>query len=236
MSLSISLRIGVLVLFNSGLLFLSSCLAESSMRPITENVEIRYGTQGVLEYMKGDNLFPNTEGSTQFKEMRAQNRYEDIAFAFITNIKDLLKIENPKSDFENVGVTVDQFQMKHVVLQQVFHGIPLWGKKIHIHLNRDNKVYLFQGNSVPTLSEMNIMPVISKNDAVSIAIEDVSKGKGGWDSKKEELVIYYIDRISSPRLAYVITLVKGLAGREFYIIDAATGEILKRVRGIHSGP
>ena len=235
MSLCHSFRIGFLVLCNSGLLFLLSCHAESVMRAITENAEVRYGAHGVLEYMKGDDLLPAPEDPIQFNEMREQNRYEDIAFAFLASIKDLLKSKNPKSDFEYIGVSVDQFQMKHVMLQQVFYGIPLWGKKIYVHLNKGNKVYLSQGNSVPTLSEMNTMPGISKNEAVSHAIEDVSKGKGGWDSKKEELVIYVDDR-SAPRLAYVITLVKGLAGREFYIIDAKKGEVIKRISGIHSVP
>jgi Zn-dependent metalloprotease len=205
------------------------------MRPINDDVKVRYGTHGILEYMKGDDLFPTSEDSGQFHEMLEQNRYEDIALAFLMSIKDLLKIKNPKYEFENIGVKVDQLQMKHVMLQQVFHGIPLWEKKIHVYLNKNNKVYLFQGNSVPTLSEMNTMPVILKDKAVSIVIADVSKGKGGWDSEKEELVIY-IDDSSVPRLAYVITIVRGLEGREFYIIDAAKGEILKRMSGIHTAP
>jgi len=205
------------------------------MRLNTENAETRYGESGVLEYMKGENLTSGIKDSLRLRELQKKDRYEDIACIFLGNIKELLRVEDPLSEFKKISEQVDNLKMKHLTFQQVFKGIPVWHKQVKIHLNKRNEVYLFQGNSVPTPAGVDINPGITVDEAITLAAKGSPKGERGWKPQQHELVVY-VDESLTPRIAYEIGLVKGLEGRETVLVDAVKGAILKRISGIHDIP
>lgn len=215
----------------SCLLFLIKCNPVVFSNPSPDDETMRYNEDGIVEFIKGKNLSSGLDNNPPFRQLKNENRYGDIAYAFLESRKDALKIQNPRSDFKLISESVDKLGLKHIKFQQIYKEIPVWGKEVTVHLNRQNSVYMFQGNSVPTIQDVGTEPRISEQKAAEYAKHEASKEKNGWEVEESKLYVYMV-KGSVPRLTYKITLVKGISDKQHYFVDAFNGEILHEITGI----
>ena len=131
-------------------LLLFGCNAATSSKPSADNETVRYSDDGVVAYFKAKNLSSSLDDDPRFRALRTENRYGDIAYAFLESRKDILKIHDSRAEFKIISESMDHLGMKHIKFQQVYKEIPVWGKELSVHLDSQNNVYLLQGNTVPT--------------------------------------------------------------------------------------
>lgn len=75
----------------------------------------------------------------------------DIAKQFLTENRQLLKLEAPTAELKLLRKHVNKEGQQHIHFQQQHHGVPIWGKQLAIHLDKDTSVYMLNGRYVPTL-------------------------------------------------------------------------------------
>jgi uncharacterized membrane protein YkoI len=68
---------------------------------------------------------------------------------------------------------------------------------------------------------------LTPSEASKIALESVSGDTASWRVQNVSTMVY-VTESREPRLAYGMTLVKGVARRDHYIIDALDGRILEK--------
>ena len=103
-----------------------------------------------------------------------------------------------------------------------------------VHLNQNNDVYLLQGHYEPTMKNAYTTPKLSAQEAAERAIYEAPGGEEGWHAEERKLFIFMVGA-QTPRLAYRITLVRGLMRREYYFVDAGNGKILHKLSGTPRG-
>jgi len=95
--------------------------------------------------------------------------------------------------------------MRHVKMQQVYKGIPVYGGEIYLHA-AENQVGLFNGNPYPTPSGTDVTPLVTQDQAKLTTIRDVAgrtsnyelhageKALLNYSGPAGELIIYPKDR------------------------------------------
>ena len=213
--------------------FVASCFSQNT-RALPESAIIRYAENGTPSYIKGGNLSSQLDDDPQFRVLKKKGLYKDMVYQFLQSWRQLLKIDDPRREFEITIVKIDDLGLKHVEFQQILNGIAIWGCSMSVHLNENNQVYLLQSHYEPTLKNVDTTPKLSAQEAAEMAISEAPGGEGGWRAEEKKLFIFMVGA-QAPRLAYRITLVRGLMRREYYFVDAGNGKILHKLSGTPSG-
>ena len=214
-------------------IFVSSCFSQNT-HALPESAIIRYAENGTPSYIKGANLSSHLDDDPHFCMLKQKGLYRDMVYQFLQSWHKLLKIDDPRREFEITSVKIDDLGLKHVAFQQILNGIAIWGRSLSVHLNENNQVYLLQGHYEPTLKNVDTTPNLSAQEAAERAISEAPDGEGGWRAEERKLFIFMVGA-QTPRLAYRITLVRGLMRREYYFVDARNGKILHKLSGTPSG-
>ena len=226
------LRFNLFVLTLLGFVMIS-CFSRNT-HAIPEGAVIRYAENGTPFYIKGENLSSSLDNDLRFCMLKKEGLYGEMVYQFLLSLDGLLKIDDPHREFEITGVKTDSLRYKHIKLQQVHNGIAVWGRSISVHLNQDNHVYLFQGHYEPTLKNVDTTPKLSAKEAAKRAISEAPDGEGEWGVQERKLFILMVEP-KTPRLAYRITLLRGVMHREYYFVDAGNGNILHKLSGTPRG-
>lgn len=141
-------------------------------------------------------------------------------------------LNDPRSELKKTQLTVDDMGFKHIKVQQVVNEVPIWGREIIIHLNRDNEVYMVNGYIEPSVT-INTTPELTNREAAKRALEAVPGSPEGWHVSGSEIQVFFA-KPAAPCLVYVVTLVKGIANRAYYFIDAKDGTFLHKISGTPS--
>jgi hypothetical protein len=226
----LSLKLLILALLG---IIMISCFSRNT-HAIPEGAVIRYAENGTPSYIKGKNLSSNLDNDPGFCMLKKEGRYGEIVYQFLISLDKLLKIDDPYREFKITRVKTDSLGYKHINLQQVHNDIAVWERSINVHLNQDNHVYLFQGCYEPTPKNVDTIPKLSSKEAAKKALFEAPDAEGGWYVQERKLFIF-MGEAQIPRLAYRITLFQGLMRREYYFIDAETGDILHKLSGTPTG-
>ena len=213
--------------------FMISFLSQNA-RTMPEGVIIRYDESGAPSYIKGENLSSHLDDDPYFRILKEKGLYVDTVYYFLQSRRELLKIVDPRQEFEITGEKIDELGFKHITLQQVLNGIAIWGRSISVHLNQDNHVYLLKGHYEPTLKNVDTTPILSAEQAADRAISEAPGVEEGWCAEEKKLSILMVEA-QNPRLVYRVTLVRGFTRREYYFVDARDGKILHKMSGTPSG-
>jgi hypothetical protein len=197
-----------------------------------DNATIHYRDNGTPSLIKGDNLSYALDGEPGFQKLKKDNLHLEIVYRFLESQRGLLMLNDPRSELKKTKLTVDDMKFKHIKVQQVVNDIPIWGRDIIIHLNKDNEVYMVNGNIEPSVS-INTTPKLTNQEAAKRALEAVSGGPEGWYAAGSEIQVFFA-KPDAPCLVYMVTLVQGIANREHYFIDAKDGTILHKISGTPS--
>ena len=197
-----------------------------------DNAAIHFRDNGTPSLIKGDNLSYALDGEPGFQKLKKENLYMEIVYRFLESQRGLLMLNDPRSELKKTQLTVDDMKFKHIKVQQVVNDVPIWGRDIIIHLNRDNQVYMVNGNVEPSVT-INTTPKLTNQEAVEHALEAVPGGPEGWHAAGSEIQVLFA-KPGAPCLVYVVTLVKGITSREYYFIDAKDGTFLHKISGTPS--
>jgi len=192
-----------------------------------ENATIHYRDNGTPSLIKGDNLSYALDGKPGFQKLKKDNLHMEIVYYFLENQRGLLMLNDPRSELKKTKLKVDDMKFKHIKFQQVVNDVPIWGRDIIIHLNKDNEVYMVNGNIEPSVSIITT-PKLTNQEAAQRALEAVPGGQEGWYATGSEIQIFFA-KPDAPFLVYKVTLVKGIANREHYFIDAKDGTLLHKI-------
>jgi hypothetical protein len=91
---------------------------------------------------------------------------------------------------------------------------------------------MVSGNIEPSV-EINTTPKLTDQEAAKRALEAVPGDPEGWRAAGAKIQVYFA-KPDAPCLVYVVTLVKGIANREYYFIDAKDGTFLHKISGTPS--
>lgn len=152
----------------------------------------------------------------------------------------LLKLKNPTEELSLMSSTRDEISFDHVRFQQVYQGIPVWGRDLYVHFNAQGSVYLINGMYEPTPVGVETKPAVTSTGALQDVVDDLkSLGRYqpltkeasaflGIDDPTEELVIYTTSQ-GTYRLAYEVSIHPNLVEWYSYIVDAQNGQILNKI-------
>jgi len=146
---------------------------------------------------------------------------KNLALSTLHEYRDLFEIDNAFEEFELKSDDTDKDGRRHIKVRQVYLGIPVWGKELIVHQDKDDAAYLIEG-TVETTPLIDIAPDISVDQAIDIVRSDL----GDAGAAAPELVIH-CDDAGTKRLAYHLVVFKG-GKRWKYFVDAKTGDILEK--------
>jgi Zn-dependent metalloprotease len=189
---------------------------------------------GTVIFLKGDNLSVNLEKHEDFLQLQADKQYDVVVLAFLNAHRSLFRLDSPSREFIVKSVITDDLGFRHIKLQQVYRGIPVWASEINVHLDQTNHVYLVQGRYIPTPGELSTQPALTQERALQLVAKDLDRSESDCPGCRVALIIFA--RFDSPpRLAYRVLTPPGLMEGWAYVIDAETGGILDKISTIFHG-
>ncbi|MBA4054691.1 MAG: hypothetical protein C0490_08275, partial [Marivirga sp.] len=175
---------------------------------------------------------------------------KDISSAtsdYLLELKSVLQIEKPESDFLIQRIKTDNNNKTHVRLNQHYNGVPIYGSEVIVHLNAFGEGEAFNGNYHSIKEDLDTHPDITEQFAIEKVSAHHSKGRllrslspfekklVQYDKPKATLCIYQ-DKglVNTYVLAYHVVYCPTVQERWEYFIDASTGAVLHRFESICS--
>ncbi|GAB3507698.1 hypothetical protein GCM10027341_42660 [Spirosoma knui] len=156
-------------------------------------------------------------------------------YQFMNQVRGLLKVNNPESNFTVARTEQDELGQTHVRLTQRHRGIPVLNSELVAHLT-DGEVTLLNGRYKLVPENLSTTPRLTLTQASALALKDVNKTSPvrsfgdnlfKLNQAKGDLCIFPT-RQGATRLAYRLTVRPNLMERWEYVVDAQTGEILNK--------
>jgi len=197
----------------------------NSLKGSLPNLEVHFNKKnGTAVFIKAQGLF-SREDAVRMRP--GSSSPEGVALSCLQSYRDLLKVQNASEEFSQKKEIADARGLRHIKFQQVYKGIPLWGKEVIVHLDKKDAVYLVEGRIEPT-PDLDVKPKISQEEALERVRRDFDKSGGSppGDFPSCGLVIH-TDGLGIARLAYQVTAYKGHEQWQ-YFVDAKTGHIVEK--------
>ncbi|GAB3689327.1 hypothetical protein GCM10027592_05560 [Spirosoma flavus] len=158
-----------------------------------------------------------------------------VTYQFMGQIRSLLKIENPESQFTVRQSETDDLGQMHLRLTQTHRGIPVLGAELVAHLT-DGNVTTLNGRYQLVPDALSTTPKLNLTDASERALTDVRKTSTvrsfgdnilKLKSSEGDLCVFMTDN-NEAKLAYQLTVRPNMLERWEYVIDAQSGEVLDK--------
>ena len=196
--------------------------------------EQRYDKQGLLI------MAESTEESGIPFNGRSEEETVRACYQYLEQIKPAMGVNNPEQEFMPETLWEDDLGFTHVRMQQYYQGLEVFGGEVLLH-GTNGMITRFNGTYYPTPAVSDLEPEIREQQAVDIAIQDVSaetvytelsdaiKSFYNYTGPEARLVIYHYDRdLDSERLAWHISLRPNVLDWYQYFVDAKTGEVINK--------
>lgn len=169
----------------------------------------------------------------------ARQNIQQVAYDYIQRSRPLMQIQDEFLDFEYVK-TLDDHQLGgyHLIFQQLFKGIPIYGAEIIVHGDRTALDYL-NGSYISTCQVNNVEPHISIDEAIKICHKDLLHVQTNDNTplklftklpQKVDLFVYTHN--DENYLAYRVSTYKNIAERWIYFVDAHNKEVIHKYKDI----
>src|SRR6185436_13237031 len=144
-----------------------------------------------------------------------QGNPEAIARGFLDQNRALFGLKSAADELRLLRIEPDaQLHYAHVRLDQVYHGIPVFGKQLIVHIDPHGQVVSANGHFVPGI-DLPTQPSIGAEQAEGAALRDLlenqlepaerARVKTDVRSAKTQLMVY-IDQSGKARLAWAVTI------------------------------
>lgn len=197
-------------------------------------------------------LFFNRAASTGVitKKKQSMTAMQKTGLDFLTKNREMFKLNDPQDEVRLTDAIQDEAMTSHLVYQQYYKGIPIWGKGLTLHLDQAGEVYACNGRYIPTPSDMSFLQEkISSYQAVTIGLNDLRLTTiiADLEPTQQKLLAYvepqakaYIwaeNPLQTPRYIWQIEIRPNIVERWFYFIDRETGQIVEKYNAtMQDGP
>ncbi|WP_273565428.1 M4 family metallopeptidase [Maribacter halichondriae] len=182
-------------------------------------------------------LFIESKAKAETAKLVQRQSLEAITSDYLMDVKGLLRINDPSSEFKVIANTKDKLGQTHIKMQQVFKGVKVYGSEVILHLDKKQQVRGLNGRNRPTPIFENTTPKLSVANALAVIENDLGKKLPKATAAKnnsplnlpeleEELLIYHFE--GKDALARHLTVYPNIMDRWEYFIDAQTGKILDK--------
>ncbi len=180
---------------------------------------------GTIRSLRAADLSAELQTDPEYRELVDAGRFGDTALAFVSHYRRAFLLDDPARELSVESARTDELGKTHVRLQQWFRGIPVYGGELLVHLE-GGTVYLVQGHYIPTPSTLEVIPTLSRDDALTAAANEL-EAADARSRFQAELAIFAGDN-GGARLAYRVDApVSPVEGWKL-MIAADSGEILSR--------
>ncbi|MEK6748735.1 MAG: M4 family metallopeptidase [Pseudomonadota bacterium] len=155
----------------------------------------------------------------------------DTVRAFLGTHRALFKLKNPDAELKLVREETDSGKRTHLIYQQTYQGVPVWGKQLLAHLEADNTLYLVNGRYLPSPALLNTTPKLDAASALAVVTQALNAPNA--EVLESELVIYP-GADGQQTLAYRIDVRPSILDRWVYFVDAMTGTVVHTIHNIHA--
>jgi len=190
-------------------------------------LEIDYNANSTPSRVKSDDLAASLASIPAFEEARKRNDYAEMVFLCLEHYPEFFKLARPREALRIDAIQTDTLGSAHVRLQQVLDQIPVTGKMVIAHFNRNGALYLFQGDYIPgeRLRDVQTRPRITESDASEKALTAASSP---GSAVQEASLVVFVTEAQAARLAFKIVVARGLMERNGYFVDAIDGRVLHK--------
>jgi Zn-dependent metalloprotease len=189
-------------------------------------LDVRWGPRGSAEFLaaRGDGRLPYQLPPEQSRDPEA------IARDFLEQQRDLFGIRSAADELKLLRIEPDtQLGWAHVRFDQVYLGIPVFGRQLVVHLDKQGQPVAVNGQFTPGI-DIPTEALLDAGQAADVALDDLRtvqlsfaeqlKIKTRVLSDKTQLVVY-VDRADKPRLAwYVTVMTESPIGQWRYFVNA----------------
>ncbi|HOJ59346.1 MAG TPA: M4 family metallopeptidase [bacterium] len=182
---------------------------------------------GTLRHLEGD-LKKLVDDSAAYQAARERLDHAGMAVALASEIKRVLNIQNPAEEFQAERIQHDELGMTHVILQQEYRGVPIWGAEIGVHFSAGHDPVRMAGVYSATPVNMPIPEVeISLETAVAKAQEAVGHPGPHLVPPRAQRMIYWdIDR--APVMCYNVDMTPNFQESWEIFISTADGSVVHK--------
>ena len=161
----------------------------------------------------------------------------------LTPLARTLRLQNPANELHPIDAWTDGAKTTHVRYQQVYNGLPVWGRELVLHASDAGAPYAVTASHAPTPRLSSTNPMLSKSDAQGAAQQHLS-GRGiqatstarkrsnlppplaDRHPENESRLVIYAPDAGPARLAHEVRTVTGFFQSHLTIVDATSGEVI----------
>ena len=162
----------------------------------------------------------------------------DQAYEFIETHRNLFRLREPRAEL-NLRAIESGPGTRHVRMQQVYEGLPLWGHEIVLHFDAGG-LYALNGRYAPTPRlDFALEPALDRDDALAavrdhlgqaafVTLDEGMRRLLRYDGPDTGLCLWRRDGHATSRLAWHVEIRPNMRDRWVYFVDALSGSILER--------
>ena len=179
---------------------------------------------GTIIFAKNANLARALDGDEAYKEFMNRLAHEKMAAYFLGEYRRDLLIDDPDKEFVLARIEEDSLGYHQVRFRQVFKTLSVIDSELIVHFNDKENLYLVNGHYAPTPTLTELTPAISIADA-----EEKIRENLGANVTAEAVTLSIFQSPDGPSvLAYDVTVSAGLMEGWRIILDAVTGDMLRK--------
>ena len=161
----------------------------------------------------------------------------DLAMEVIETHRDLFKLKDPWFELGLSEVVEDKLGNDHVMFQQLYDGVPVWGQELIVHLDPGGLMSSINGRYLPTPGfTLSTEPAVQADEAMQTATDHLAQrvevrpitGRLAdlmkYTGPSADLLVVIEDL--APRLTWKVLVRPNWRDRWIYFIDAQTGEVV----------
>ncbi|MHB9027934.1 MAG: M4 family metallopeptidase [Candidatus Latescibacterota bacterium] len=164
----------------------------------------------------------------------------ETALRFIEANRELFRLAEPASELRALPEERDSGGRTHLRLEQVYHGIPVWGSRLILHFDADGSLYALNGRYAPTPAEIGPAAfTVTGAQAIGQARSDLA-GKTvfeedsllgtlipGYTGPTAEKCIFPDGQTGKPLPVWRVETRPNIRERWISLVDAGAGKVIE---------
>jgi Zn-dependent metalloprotease len=185
---------------------------------------------GAVSLVQGKNLSNELEITAHYQQLSENGSFGEMAAEFVDFYKIPFQLENPKSELNVTRIQEDDLGFHQVRLAQNYKSVPVMYSEIIMHFDRDDHVYLVQGQYIPTPEKLNLNPAMTLDEVIQGLTDHGDVSPANTDFGPVILPL----RDGPPKLVYQLKSQVSLTDQSILLVDANTGEVVRKVSTIYT--
>ena len=192
--------------------------------------ELKRDSSGVVSLLQGANLSQTVERYPHYQRLVENQSFGEMAIAFVQYFKIPFQLEEPKSELNVSRIQEDDLGFHQVRLAQNHKSVHVLNSEIIVHFDRDDHVYLVQGQYIRTPSKMDLKPKMTLNAVIKVITDH---GDLAPLSANADPAILPLNN-GPPKLVYQLKSQASLTKQYILLIDANNGTVIRKLPTIYN--